>query len=105
MWIVQTSSGQVKGKARQFGTYRRVAVICTHYWAPGASMISERSRDIWCPRGARSGVIDLGTHSVGKTERCAYRRALARAEEIAHRLNNAQPDALPQDLWTWGGSA
>jgi len=109
-WIVMTASGQVKGRARQFGTYRRVAVVNVRYdlaWhgATHPAMISERARGVVKAHGADRSVIDLGTHSVGKTERCAYRGALTRAEEIAQRLNNAAPSALSTELMTFGGSA
>lgn len=109
-WVVMTSSAQVKGRARQFGTYRRVAVVNVRYdlaWSPATypKMISERAIGVIKPAGARSGIIDLGAHSVGKTEKCAYRRALRDAEERAARLNNSHPDSLPAELFTWGGSA
>jgi hypothetical protein len=64
----------------------------------GPKRIDPRDRKIY-------RVIDLGKHSVGKTERCAYAQALKQAEALAHRLNNAGDIATAQDIIGAGGSA
>jgi hypothetical protein len=109
-WIVMTASAKVKGRAKQFGRYRRVAVVHVRYdmaWPNtlGPAMISTRARGVFAPHGTDRAIIDLGSHSVGKTARCVYRVALERAEGIAQRLNNTAPEALPAELVTYGGSA
>ena len=103
-WKVMTASAHVSGKARQYGRYRRVAVVSVVHGCEPA-MISERAKGVFRPLGAPSAIIDLGSHSVGKTAKCAYQQALRRAEDICRQLNNAQPTALPTELWSWGGSA
>ena len=110
MWIVMTSSAKARGN---WGGYRNVNVVNVRYDLgygsppefPRPSMISERAIGVFKPLGAPRAVIDLGAHKTGTTDRCAYRRAIKRAEEICARLNNAPPHALPQEVFTWGGSA
>jgi hypothetical protein len=100
MYIVMTACAKMPGSCR--GTYRRVAVLnvlsydYNRDWRP--AMISDRARGVY-------RVIDLGHHSVGKTERCAYQRALARAEQMAHDLNAAGDAATVEDIIGAGGSA
>ena len=79
-YIVKTSSDSIPSK---FGTYRRIAVLEVEPGKTAAdiAMISERAR----------GVIAVTRTwerlNVGKTEHCAYRRALAEAEALAENLN------------------
>jgi hypothetical protein len=68
-------------------------------------MLSDRARGVVKPHGLRSGIIHLGHYNVGKTERCAFARALLRAKEQARQLNNIAPEALPGEVMTFGGSA
>lgn len=86
-WIVMTSSAQVHGRARQYGRYRNVALVrlTDDYAAAGKrpTMISQRAQGV-------VRIIHLGAHSVGTTERCAYRRALADAQARIAALNAAQ---------------
>jgi hypothetical protein len=100
MYIVMTSKAAMPGSCR--GNYRRVAVlnVLSYDYNRGfrPAMISERARGVL-------RVIDLGHHSVGKTERCAYQRALARAEAMATALNNAGDAATVEDIIGAGGSA
>jgi hypothetical protein len=100
MYIVMTSKAAMPGSCR--GNYRRVAVVqvLSYDWNRGIQpkMISERARGVY-------RVIDLGHHSVGKTERCAYQRALVRAQAMAADLNNARDQATVEDLIGAGGSA
>jgi hypothetical protein len=101
MWIVLTSSGQVAGKARKYGTYRKVALVKLRqdYVARDLrpAMISDRAQGVVAVR-------QMGTHSVGKTARCAYQRALAAAEAIALDLNTREDVPLVERV-TFGGSA
>jgi hypothetical protein len=66
------------------GTYRRVALVklTPEYAANGElpKMISTHARGV-------VAVKDRGNHSLGKTERCAYFRALRSAEAEAAELN------------------
>lgn len=79
-FIVQTAKATMPSSCR-FGEYRRVAVLEVLAHMDRAAMISERAR----------GVVQVAATwekcSVGKTDRCAYARALADAEEVAARLN------------------
>jgi hypothetical protein len=79
--------------------YLHVVELNQHFTAHGLrpAMISTRAKGVLA-------VNDLGHHSVGKTERCAYRRALKRAEEIAHAANNAQDWATAEQLMTTGSA-
>ena len=82
MYIVMTSSEKMPAKC--WGQYRRVAVVKlalgTHAMP---KMISDRAR------GVAEICREWRKLSVGKTQRCAYRRALADAERIATELNLA----------------
>jgi len=86
-WIVMTSSAHVRGKARRFGRYRNVALVkLTRDYADAGrrpAMISKRAAGV-------VNLVELGTYSVGTTERCAYRRALAEAEAETRRLNELE---------------
>ena len=79
-YIVASSSAKMPRKC--WGQYRRVAVLEIE---PGAkpAMISERAK------GVRRVVETWERLSVGKTNRCAYRRALEEAKALADRLNAA----------------
>ena len=79
-YVVLTSSAHVKGKARQFGRYRNVAVCEVTGCYP--KMISKRAR------GMVSIIRHWGACSVGKTERCQYRRALREAEALKAELES-----------------
>ena len=86
-FLVMTSSGQVKGKARQFGTYRNVAVVEIEDEHPRPKMISERAR------GVVRIVRHWGTCSVGTTSRCQYQIALREANELCDSLTYIQVKA------------
>lgn len=106
MWIVMTSAAKMPNSC--WGRYRNVAVVSCRYdiaTSGGPAMISQRAKGVFQPLGALRAIIPLGRFSVGKTERCAYQRALREAKGIADQLNNAQPTALPAELFTFGGSA
>jgi len=100
MWIAMSSSAKMPNSCR--GTYRRVAVVQLSSWytAHGLrpAMISERAKGVL-------RVLDLGKHSVGLTDRCAFARTMKQAEEIAHIRNNVPCDADIDLLTAWGGSA
>lgn len=101
MWVVMTSSAQMPNSC--WGKYRRVALVLLtqEYTARNMrpAMISSRAR----------GVVrleDMGHHSVGKTDRCAYARTLKEATRRAHDLNNAPcTSQYDEMLMSWGGSA
>lgn len=78
-YIIQTASAKVAGKARKFGRYRHVAVLEVEDGIEFASMISTRAK------GVRRIVWDSGAVSVGKTDKCAYAKAMAEAREILAR--------------------
>ncbi len=81
-YIVQTAAACMPGCCK--GTYRRVAVLELEPGFEGTpKMISSRAR------GVRRVVATWERQNVGSTERCAYARALAAAEEMADDLNEA----------------
>jgi hypothetical protein len=100
MYVVMTATAAMPGSCR--GTYRRVAVVdvLAYDWNRGRrpKMISARARGAY-------RVIDLGHHSVGVTERCAYERALKRAAALAAELNSARDAATVENIIGAGGSA
>jgi len=77
-YVVLTASAKMPSSVHH--PYRRMAVVEIE---PGAvpAMISERAR------GVRRIVRTWERCATGKTERCAYRVALAEAETLAARLN------------------
>lgn len=78
MFQVVTKAAKMPTSCR--GRYRRVAVVETET-ADVPAMISDRAR------GVRRIVRDYGACSVGRTERCAYARAMADARDLAADLN------------------
>lgn len=98
-WIVMTSSAQMPSSCK--GTYRRVALVklAQDYTARGQlpKMISTHARGVL-------EVVDLGNFSVGKTERCAYARAVKLAELQALQLNTAAPLAEGELLLSFGSA-
>ena len=78
-YIIQTASEKMPGRCS--GSYRKVAILEVLDGVDKVSMISDRAK----------GVIRIVARwdrlSVGKTDRCAYRRALAQAEDMLARLN------------------
>ena len=101
-WIVMTSCAAVPGSWTWKHEYRNVALVrlTQEYTAKGLipKMISDRAKGVL-------RIIHMGHYPVGKTERAAFQRAYAEAEERAHRLNNSAPEAWPGEIMTWGGSA
>jgi hypothetical protein len=101
MWIVMTASAQMPARCK--GRYRKIALVqlSQHYTAHGLRphAISHHARGVL-------RIVQLGSHHVGLTDRCAYARALARAEEMCADLNNT-PSVMAGDdlLMTLGGSA
>ena len=98
MWVVMTSSANMPSSC--WGQYRRVALVqltqeyTAKNWRP--AMISTRARGV-------VRLIDYGHQNVGKTERCAYRRALKAAEARAKELNNL-PEVSPDMLISYGSA-
>lgn len=85
MWIVMTASAHMPQSCK--GRYRKIALVelksswdARPYNQPKA--IDSRNSKI-------ARIIQMGNHSVGKTERCAYARVLKEAERRASELNNA----------------
>jgi len=78
-YIVQDATAQMPSSCR--GRYRRVAVLEVAEGVKSASMISERAKDVV------RVVKTWEKLNVGKTDRCAFRIALAEAEALAERLN------------------
>ena len=79
-YIVISSSAQMPSSCR--GQYRRVGVVELEPGVEGPpTMLSARSRQV-------KRVVETWENlNVGKTERCAYQRALREAEAMADRLN------------------
>jgi hypothetical protein len=78
-FIVQTASAKMPSSC--WGQYRRVAVLEVAGTVKRVSMISSRAR------GVKAIVETWEKLNVGSTERCAYRRALREAIELAEKLN------------------
>jgi hypothetical protein len=81
-FIIKDSSAKMPSSCK--GIYRRVAVLEMEPGAPPPSMISERAR----------GVVRIvriwDKLSVGKTDRCSYRAALAEASALVEALTADQ---------------
>jgi len=80
-YIVKTAAAAMPNKC--WGEYRRVAVLEVDVGVE-PSMISERAR------GVHRVVATWERLNVGKTEKCAYARAIKDAEEMASALNDRQ---------------
>lgn len=80
MFIVMESSAQVRGKMRDFGRYRRVAV-CEVEEGKRPAMISKRAQ------GMVRIIQEWSPVHQGKTERSAYYVALKEANALATELN------------------
>src|SRR5262249_35939121 len=100
MWVVMTASARMPSACR--GKYRRVAIVqlnqeyTAHGWQP--KMISDRARGVL-------RVVDYGHHSVGKTRRCAYAKALEEAQGRGRVLHSSPPEMVDTLFAAWGGSA
>ena len=77
-YIVQTAAAKMPNSC--WGQYRRVAVM-EIITGTQPAMISKRAR------GVVRVVATWEKCNVGRTERCAYERALSEAYELAHQLN------------------
>ena len=98
--VVMTSSARV-GK---FHGYRNVRVVEICHWD-----LNTKGWD-WRPYGIQSKDVirvyrDYGPRAEGKTERCAYRVALAAAEQLAREINSAGDLATVEQIIGAGGSA
>lgn len=80
-YIVKTSSAKMPASVK--AQYRNVAIIEVDDNITDVSMISERAK------GVKRIVRHYGPLHVGKTDRCAYRVALAEATAEAAVLNAA----------------
>ena len=81
-YIVATAAAHMPSSC--WGRYRRVAVLEIEAGLPAGywpAMISDRAR------GVVRVVETWESRNVGKTNRCAYRRAMAEAREMAEALN------------------
>jgi len=78
-FIVQSAAACMPNSC--WGQYKRVAVLEVLDHVERVRMISERAQ------GVVRVVETWERLNVGRTERCAYRRALAEAQALAQRLN------------------
>lgn len=78
-YIVKTAAACMPNNC--WGTYRRVAVLEVQVGVVDVAMISARAR------GVVRVVATWERCNVGRTSRCAYRRALAEAQQMAAGLN------------------
>jgi hypothetical protein len=98
--IIYTASAAMPSSCK--GTYRNVHVIAVNYWNawnPNFRPSSIRGKDVL--RVIRS----WGPCNVGKTERCSYQQALARAREVCRDWNSARTMAEAEQIIGAGGSA
>jgi len=101
MWIVMTSCAKMPSSC--WGRYRNVALVQLdqYYTAHGLepAYISTHARGVLRVR-------HLGHFNDGKTARCAYARAVMRAQQMADDINNSPTvEAGDAILMSWGGSA
>lgn len=80
-YIVQTAAACMPNSC--WGTYRRVALLEVKDGVESVAMISSRAR------GVVRVVQTWERLNVGKTERCAYERALTEANARASKYNTA----------------
>jgi len=78
--IIQTASAHMPHSC--WGVYRRVAVLRVDKGLESVSMISTRAR------GCHEVVETWEALNCGKTDRCAYSRALVEAEALVTELND-----------------
>lgn len=88
MWIVMTSAAHMPNSVRS--RYRNVALIklTAEYARKGLrpAMISSRARGV-------ETLIHYGHHYVGRTDKAAYQRTLAKASAEAQRRNDQEKAA------------
>ena len=80
-YIVKTAAANMPNSC--WGVYRRVAVLEVQDGVTDVAMISSRAR------GVINVVATWEKCNVGQTSRCAYRIALAEAQQMAADLNSA----------------
>jgi hypothetical protein len=80
-FVVKVSAANMPGTC--WGTYKRIAVLECEHWQDEPKMISTHAR------GVVRIVETWERLNVGITERCAFRRALADAEDMCRHLNAA----------------
>lgn len=102
--IVVTRSASMPSSCK--GHYRKVVVLEVPYWKAWQEgweprQATERDKDVY------RVLWNLGPQSVGKTDRCAYRRAIAAAEKYAEAFNNGDEREMAdaEALIGAGGSA
>ena len=79
-YIVMTASAKMPSSC--WGKYGRVAVVEVEVSAPRPKMISRRARGV-------VRIVETWERCfIGTTDRCAFYRAVAEAEELAARLNS-----------------
>jgi hypothetical protein len=97
--IVYTASASMPSSCK--GHYRIVRVIDVPYW-----LANQKG---WRPHAVTSKDVlriirDLGPQSVGKTDRCAYAKAIKRAEALAYEYNNSRSMAEAEQLISTGSA-
>lgn len=79
-FIVQTAAAKMPSSCD--GKYARIAVLECEHWQHAPKMISTHAR------GVVRIVETWERLNVGKTEKCAFRRALKKANELCAELNS-----------------
>ena len=92
---LMTASAQMPQSC--WGTYRRIAIVQVETADTEPAMISERAI------GVVRIVATWEKLNVGKTDRCAYRKALKEAEKMLSDLRNEHSDSS-RCLALWSGS-
>ena len=92
-FIIKSSKAKMPGTC--WGVYARIAVLEVDADVDTVSMISERAR------GVHRIVRTWESLNVGTTDRCAYARALAVAEELADRLNEEAQAECSRRFWNF----
>jgi hypothetical protein len=101
--IVDSKSASMPSSCK--GTYRWVRVLDVPYW-----LAWQHDMGQWAPVSVRDKNVlrvirEFGPCSVGKTERCAFQKALTAAREVAQQYNAAGDAATAEQIIGAGGSA
>ncbi len=100
--VVMTSSAKMPSSC--WGRYRNVRVVEINHYD-----LNVRGWD-WRPASVQAKEVvrvyrSYGPQSEGKTDRCAYRRALVEAQTLADSINSAGDLATIEQIIGAGGSA
>lgn len=100
--IVVTKCAKMPGSC--MGTYRKVYVLDVPYWKAWEHELGKWEPHACNAKDVLRVINDSGPQNVGKTDRCAYRKAIKAAEELARRVNAAGDVAEAEQLISYGSA-